>query len=88
MEVEILMFYKVHNFLIFCVSGRLRVVTEVLWYHFCVICTTGSGPNQRSKYFDLKTRFANSDSFVYVTDFKITTLNTTHKGHSIPHNNT
>ena len=59
------------QFLNFYVSGRLRVVTEVLWYHFCVICTTGSGPNQRSKFFDLKTRFANSDSILYVTDFKL-----------------
>ena len=59
------------QFLNFYVSERLRVVTEVLWYHFCVICTTGSGPNQRSKFFDLKTRFANSDSILYVTDLKL-----------------
>ena len=38
------------QFLNFCVSGRLRVVTEVLWYHFCVVCTTESEPNQRSKF--------------------------------------
>ena len=32
------------QFLNFYESGRLRVVTEVLWDHFYVICTTGSGP--------------------------------------------
>ena len=59
------------QFLNFYVSGRLRVATEVLWYYFCVIYVTGSGANQRSKFFDLKTRFANSDSFLYVTNFKL-----------------
>ena len=59
------------QFLKFYVPERLRIVTEVLWYHFCVICTTKSRPNQRSKFFDLKTRFANSDSILYVTDFNL-----------------
>ena len=59
------------QFFYFNVSGRLRVATEVLWYHFCVICTIGSGLNQRSKFIDLKTRFANSDSILYVIDFKL-----------------
>ena len=53
------------------VSERLRVATEVLGYNFSLICTTGSGSYQRSKFFDLKTRFANSVSFLYVTDFKL-----------------
>ena len=40
------------QFLNFYVSARLMVATSVLWYHFCVICTTGSASNQRSKFFN------------------------------------